>query len=161
MKTLSILLLFCFISCKNEKTIKVYSWKEYNEALKNYRREEILVIDTICQWETTLAEKQIQKDSIVYYSYHYTPEVIEELKILLKPYDVFPKFHVSSCLVAPEGFTEHCYENRMNKEIIERFGENWIDSLERKALKNYVVKNSDNPYMENGIDMRTKFLSKK
>jgi predicted kinase len=161
MKTLAILLLFCLFSCKNDESIKVYSWKEYNEALVKHSREEILVIDTICEWEKKLAEKQIQKDSIVFYSYHYTPEVIEELKILLKPYNIFPKFHVSSCIVAPEGFTEHCYEKRMNEEIIKRFGENWIDSLERKALRNYVIKNPDKPYIENGIDMRTKFLSKK
>jgi hypothetical protein len=161
MKTFAILLLFSLVSCNNEKSIKVYSWKEYNKALERYPKEEILVIDTICQWETKLAEKQIQKDSVVFYSYHYTPEVIEELKILLKPYNIFPKYHVSSCIAAPEGFTEHCYEKRMNKEITKRFGENWIDSLERKALRNYVIKNPGKPYIENGIDIRKKLLSKK
>ena len=152
--------MFCLLSCKNDKSIKVYSWEEYEKAKSKNPKTEIIVVDTICPSETKRAQKDIQKDSLVYYSQGYTPEVTNELKILLRPYHIYPQYRVTSCILPPKGFSDNCYGKAMNKEISKRFGENWIDSLEIEALKAYVIKNPDKPYIENGIDVRTKYLKK-
>jgi hypothetical protein len=49
----------------------------------------------------------------------------------------------------------------MRNELSKRFNKTWIDSMERIALKNYIIKNPTKPYIENGIDLREKYLTLK
>lgn len=146
------------IVVESVEPIKVYSWEEYEKAKSENPRRKLIVVDTICPYETKRAERDILKNRLAYYSRGYTEGVVDELNILTKKYGITAEYRTSSCIQAPEGFTEYCYENLMHKEIKKRYGVKWIDSLERIALKNYVIKHPNEPYNENGVDLRTKFL---
>ncbi len=161
MKKFLIIITIIFFSCKkSDDSIKVYSWKEYIEVESKRSKKKIIVVDTICPYETKRAKKDILKNILVYYCHNSTEGVIKELNILTKKHNIKTVYTTSSCIPAPNGFTENCYEDLMLNEINKRFGENWIDSLKSVALKNYVIKHPNEPYIEDGIDLRTKYLSK-
>ena len=154
-------ILFLLFSCnKSIEPIKVYSWGEYEKAKSENPKRKIIVVDTICPYEIKRAKKDILKNKLVYKCWKYPDGVIEELNLLTGKYNITSIYRPSSCIPAPQGFTERCYENLMNKEIEKRHGEKWIDSLERIAVKNYVIKHPNESYEENGIDLRTKYLNK-
>ena len=48
----------------------------------------------------------------------------------------------------------------MWKEIDEKFGEKFIDSLSEIAKKEFVIENPNVEYMEDGIDLREKYKKK-
>ena len=161
MKNLAFILIFLFFSCKkSDDSIKVYSWKEYIAAENKTPKKKIIVIDTICPFEIQRAKKDIAKNRLVYYCRESTPQAVKELNSITKKYNISSVYTGSSCIPPPEGFTEYCYENIMLAEIEKRHGKNWIDSLRTVALKNYMVKHPNEPYIENGIDLRAKYLNK-
>ena len=167
MRNLSIIILLLLLSCQksnepeSEGQIKVYSWKEYDIAASKKNGQEIIVVDTICPFELKRAESDIKNGKLIYTCYSpITDEVVKELDILLIPFGLRAKSGLHSCIVPPKGFKEYCYEQRMQKEIEKKYSQKWLDSLEKIALKNYVLKNPDQPYMENGIDLRTIYLKK-
>lgn len=168
---LSIILLFLFISCNNanekandiadkSKTANAYSWEEYENIKSKNPNQNINVIDTICPFETKKAKADIANGNLVYYCGNYPEVVVKELEILMLPYHIKAQYTSYSCIPPPKGFTENCYGQLMYDEIEKRYGEKWIDSLERLAVKNYVIKHPNQPYDENGIDLRTKFIKK-
>ena len=169
MKKIAVVILLIIFGCEkstkpitnSHNPVTVYTWDEYEKAKRQNPKRKIIVIDTICPFAINEAQKHIKNDSLVYYSRSYTPEVVEELKILLKPYRVFPEYRSTSCILPPEGFSDNCYGKTMDNEIAKRFGENWIDSMQRVALKNYIIKNPDKPYIEDGIDIRRKILNER
>ena len=161
MRNFVIIVAFILFGCrKSDDSVTVYSWKEYNEAESKTPNKKIIVVDTICPFEIKRAKNDILKNKLVYYCRNSTDGVIEELNLLTKKYNIKAVYTLSSCIAAPKGFTEYCYENLMMKEIEKRHGKNWIDSLRTVALKNYVIKHPNEPYDENGIDLRTKYLNK-
>lgn len=161
MRKFLIIITIIFFSCKkSDESIKVYSWKEYIEAESKTPKKKIIVVDTICPYEIERAKKDIQKNKLVYYSYNYPEEVVNELSILLKPFNITARKATNSCIAPPNGFKENCYQNLMYETIEKKYSRKWIDSIEKVALKNYVIKNPDKPYIENGIDLRTKYLKK-
>jgi hypothetical protein len=48
----------------------------------------------------------------------------------------------------------------MYKEINKRFGKNFIDSLSEVSKKEFVIENPDIEYIEDGVDLRKKYLQK-
>lgn len=160
MKNLLILILLAlFISCNNtNEQATAYSWKEYEKLKAENPNQKIIVIDTICPFETKRAKADILNNHFIYYCGNYPEEVVQELNNLMLPYHIEAKYRSYSCILPPKGFTENCYGQLMNDEVEKRYGEKWIDSLERLAVRNYVVKHPNQPYNENGIDLRTKFI---
>lgn len=155
-----IISLLLIISCrKADDTIKVYTWKEYEKALHKNPKQKIIIDDTICPFERKRALEDIKKGILVYQCYSPIPYfVMPELNILLRSHKITAIKGSSSCIPPPKGFTDNCYENIMWSEIEKRYGQEWIDSIEKLAVKNYVIKHPDVPYDENGIDLRTKYL---
>jgi hypothetical protein len=146
-------------SCnRSVEPVKVYSWAEYENVKLENPDKKIIVVDTICQFETKRAEKDLLKNKLVYCCRNYPERVVAELNLITKKYNIETIHSLSSCIRPPEGFTLYCYEKVMEKEIIKRHGEKWIDSLEKVAVKYYVIKHPNEPYLVDGIDLRTKYL---
>ena len=170
MKDLTILLLLLIFGCakSNENTltpishapVKVYSWKEYEDKTAENPTLKIIIVDTICPFETQRAETDIKKDKLILYSYACISETLDELNLVLKPYNITARVGNKSCIRPPEGFHYFCYEEVMYAEIERRHGQKWIDSMESVAIKNYVIKNPSQPYFEGGKDLREKYIKK-
>ncbi len=161
MRRFSLFSLILLTSCQNNDAVKVYSVEEYYKVKKENPKIEIIVSDTVCEFQINKAKKDIENDSLVFHSYHYTPEVVDELKVLLKPFKIYPIYSNSSSISSVAGFKSQCYQETMRNELSKRFNKTWIDSMERIALKNYIIKNPTKPYIENGIDLREKYLTLK
>ena len=161
MRNFVIIISLLLFGCKkSDDSITVYSWEEYIEAESKTPNKKIIVVDTICPSEIKRAEKDILKNKLVYYCRNSTDGVTKELNSITKKFNITTVYKLSSCIPPPAGFTEYCYESLMIKEIKKRHGKNWIDSLKIVALKSYVIKHPNEPYIENGIDLRTKYLKK-
>ncbi|WP_412464416.1 hypothetical protein [Flavobacterium mekongense] len=161
MRLFSLFTLILLTSCQKNDAVKVYSVEEYYKVKKENPKVEIIISDTVCEFQIKKAKKDIENDSLVFDSYHYTPEVVEELKVLLKPFKIYPRYANSSSISPIAGFKNQCYQETIRNELSSRFNKTWIDSMERVALKNYIIKNPTKPYIENGIDLREKYLTLK
>jgi hypothetical protein len=171
-KNLLFILILLFFSCEKsqKKTvstklnyndpIKIYSWDEYEKIIHKNPKQKIEIIDTICPFETKKAKLDIKKNKLVLYSYQCIEGTLDELNIAIKPYGMIAKEGNKTCTRPPEGFNYFCYEDLMRKEIEDRYGENWIDSIERVAIKNYVIKHPNEPYFEGGKDLRDEYIKK-
>lgn len=56
------------------------------------------------------------------------------------------------------GLEPYFYQEEMWKEVDKRYGENFIDSLVETVKKEYIIEHPNEEYMEDGIDLRTKYL---
>ncbi|QBZ98326.1 hypothetical protein [Flavobacterium sangjuense] len=171
MKNLTIVILIILLGCeKSQKvvtakpdsngSIKIYSWEEYEKVIRKNPKQKIEIIDTICPFEIKKAKLDIKKNKLVLYSYDCIAGTLDELNIVIKPYGMIAKEGKRTCTGPPKGLNYFCYEDVMSKEIEDRYGQNWIDSMERTAIKNYVIKNPSKPYFEAGKDLRDEYIKK-
>ena len=166
MKSLAIVILLFLCCCKEpnkpktNEPLKIYSWEEYEKVKRKNPKQKIEIIDTICPFETKRAKLDVKKNKLVLYSYSCIAGTLDELNLVIKPYGMIAKEGEKTCTRPPEGLNYYCYEDLMRKEIEYRYGENWIDSMETLAIKNYVIKNPDKPYFESGKDLRDKYIKK-
>jgi hypothetical protein len=170
MKNLVIIIILIVLGCekspktvsrapKSDDLIKIYSWDEYEKVKSKNPIQKIEIIDTICPFETKLAKRDIEKNKLTLYTYNCIAGTLDELNLILKPYNIIAKEGNKGCIRPPEGLNYFCYENLMWAEINKRYGEEWREKMEREAIKNYVIKHPDEPYFEDGIDLRKKYLS--
>lgn len=170
MKNFAIIILFLIFGCENstksdlkkpksDPPIIAYNGDDYRTLSNKYPNRQITIVDTVCPFETKQANSDIKKNKLVYHSYTYIGEVLYELTILLKPYNITAKDGMTNCDRPPEGFKYKCYEQIMSAEIERRYGEKLIDSLMRIAIKNYIVKHPNEPFFEDGRDLRKQYLN--
>lgn len=155
---LSLLLLGCKRSNDVTSTlpVTVYSWEAYERA--KAKGQPVIVVDTLCPSETKRAKADIARNRLVYFSPMYSGAVVDEMNRILTPYHMIAKASTGSCLSPPGGFDYGCYERVMYAEVKKRYGQKWIDSIERTAIKNYVLRHPDEPFYENGKDLREVLL---
>ena len=84
----------------------------------------------------------------------------KEMAELLNKHNIEFRDYSHNCWGPPPGFENSCYEKEMWNEINSRLGLKAVDSLWEVALRNFVVKNPNTEYIIDGIDVRTKYLSK-
>ena len=127
-------------------------WRK-NDTVKS------VIIDTACLNQRKRAIKDINNGQLCYYNSfaHYEAPQMEEI---LDKYDIeFEDFYASH-FAPPPGFTRYCYEEVMHREIYNKFGENFIDSLWLIAEKQFVLKYPDSTYIKDGMDIKQKYLTK-
>ena len=180
MKLFKIIFLFFFliISCnlskekqlKNKITDKIFTEQTvgkdtiYNLIIAEniWRKNDTLkavIIDTACLMQRKRAIKDIENGQLCYYNsfIHYeAPQMIE----LLNKYHIEFQDFFAGCFGPPPGFSQYCYEEEMHKEIYNKYGENFIDSLWLIAEKQFVIKYPDSIYIKDGLDIREKYLIK-
>ncbi|SEP58349.1 hypothetical protein [Flavobacterium urocaniciphilum] len=158
------ILLLNFTSCKQKKEFEkydkngnpiVYNEEEYFKIWTKDKNIKVTIIDTFCINQKKRALKDIQKDDLIYFR----PDFLEYniLSNKLKKYGIKTKGFHRSCLRFGE-FEPYCYQDEMYNEICKRFGENFLDSLTQEAKKEFVIKNPKQRYIEDGIDLREKYL---
>ncbi len=161
------LLTFILTSCNRKKELEkfdkkgnliVYSEEVYmNMWIKN-RNLKVTVIDTFCINQKSRAIRDIKNGKLVYFGYH--PREFKKMSKMLSKYGIEIKEHLARC-VRKGGFEPYCYHEEMYKEINRKYGENFIDSIFKIAQKEYVLENPNVEYMEDGIDLREKYILKK
>ena len=142
-KTILILSILILVSCKRKP-------ETYIEKYKNSKSDSLKTIigkistkDTSCLKEIDFAQEKIVEDSLTYYLYSSSPSYgrhIEDLKKLLKPYQIDCKSFLTSCIGHGKG-RSYCYVDFMNETIKSKFEKGFIDSLEAKADRTYLNKN--------------------
>lgn len=115
------------------------------------------VIDTFYINQTARALKDIKNGKLIYFGFH--PRKFEKLTKMISKYGIETKEHLASC-VRMGGFNPYGYEDEMHNEVNRKFGENFIDSLYTIAQKEYVIENPNEDYLEDGKDLRGKYLIK-
>lgn len=163
------LLTFMLNSCnrKNEKeelkkfdkkgNLIVYSEEVYfNMWIKN-RNLKVTVIDTFCINQKSRAIRDIKNGKLVYFGFH--PREFKKMSKMLGKYGIQIKKHLGRC-TRMGGFEPYCYQEEMSKEITRKYGGNFIDSIFKIAQQEYVIENPNVEYMEDGIDLRQKYILK-
>lgn len=161
------------ISCNNKKNVEkkielkkydkngkliVYNVEEYLKLKIKNKKLDVTIIDTFCINQKKRAHNDIKKGRLIYFRPNYL-EFNNISKLLLK-YGIETKECVFGCL-NPGGFKPFCYQEEMHKEIQKKFGTNFIDSITEIAKKEYVLENPNVEYIEDGKDLREKYLNKK
>ncbi|WP_291135178.1 hypothetical protein [Flavobacterium sp. UBA7663] len=142
-------------NCKKPNEVVAYNQIDFLNLQKS--NATVKTIDTACINQTRKANADIQRNRLTYFISD-AESFDSELQELLKRYNIRLKSHSFSDIAAPEGFRNYCYENLMLEEILKRFGENFLDSITKEAVKNYVINNPDKPYIESGRDLRELYL---
>lgn len=135
----------------------VYNQEVYAKMWFKNRNLKVTVIDTFCINQKKRAIQDIKKGKLIYFG----SDILEfkKLTLLLEKYGIQTKDFSRSC-VRLGGFQPYCYQDEMRKEIDKRYGENFIDSLSEVAKKQYIMENPHLKYMEDGKDLREKYLAK-
>jgi hypothetical protein len=167
---IAFLVVFALISCnkkaehetlakfdKNGNPI-VYSEQVYVKMWAKNRNLKVTVIDTFCINQKAKAIDDIKNGKLICFDFH--PREFEKMTKILSAYGIETKEHLGSC-IRMGGFEPYCYQNEMYKEINRKYGENFIDSIFRVAQKEYILENPTVEYIEDGIDLREKYLLQK
>ena len=134
----------------------VYNQEVYTEMWIKNKNLEVTIVDTFCINQKQKAINDIEKGNLIYFRPNYLE--FDEMSTLLRKYGITTKdFHYSCIRLG--GFEPYCYQDEMYNEIIRKFGENFLDSLTEIAKRNFVIKNPNVEYFENGIDLRKKYLN--
>jgi len=141
---------------KNGKLI-VYNIDVYVDMWIKNKNLDVTVIDTFYINQKARALKDIKNGKLIYFGFH--PREFEKLTKMLSKYGIEAKEHLAGC-VRIGGFNPYGYEDEMYDEINKRFGENFIDSLYRIAQKEYITQHPNEEYVEDGEDLRAKYLIK-
>jgi hypothetical protein len=136
----------------------VYNKDEYIKLWLKNKNLKVTVIDTCCISQTEKAKKDIRNGNFLYYTL--VNKEFCELEKLLKKYNIKLKKGADCGGSQLGGFNSFCYQEEMSKKIFEKYGSKLFDSLEEVAQKNYVLKNPTIEYIEDGIDVRAKYLKK-
>jgi hypothetical protein len=136
----------------------VYSEQVYMHMWTKDRNLKVTVIDTFCINQKAKAIEDIKKGKLIYFGFH--PSEFEKMTKILSGYGIETKEHLARD-IRMGGFEPYCYQNEMYKEINRKYGENFIDSIFRVAQKEYILENPTVEYIEDGKDLRDKYLSKK
>jgi hypothetical protein len=142
---------------ENGKLI-VYSEEEYAKMWTKNRKLSVIVIDTFCINQKYRAIKDIKNGKLIYFGFH--PREFKKLTKMLSKYGIETKEYLGSCIRVGV-FEPDCYQKEMWNEIDKRYGENFVDSLFKIAQKEYILENPNLEYMEDGIDLREKYLKNK
>jgi len=161
---------FTFLSCNQNKDSEkkpplkkydengrliVYSEEVYGKMWSENKNLDVTVIDTFYINQKARAIRDIKNGKLIYFGFH--PREFEKLTKMLSKYGIETKEHLASC-VRMGGFNPYGYEDEMYHEINRRFGENFIDSLYRIVQKEYITEHPNEEYVEDGIDLRKKYL---
>ncbi|MBF4517771.1 hypothetical protein IRZ71_15510 [Flavobacterium sp. ANB] len=170
MKKVFILLFLCFqfYSCQNKKAelkkfdangkLIVYSEEVYANMWMKNRNLDVTVIDTFCINQKARALSDIKNGKLIYFGYA-IDGIFKKLSKKLSKYGIETKEHLSGC-TRMGSFEPYCYQIEMWKEIDRKYGENFIDSLSEEAKKEFIIENPNVKYMEDGKDLREKYLPK-
>lgn len=142
---------------ENGKLI-VYNVEEYSKMWLKNKKLNVTVIDTFCKNQKKRAQQDIKNGKLIYFRPNYLE--FHKMSALFKKYDIETKEFNFSC-IRMGGFQPYCYQDEMHKEIQRKFGNNFIDSLTEIAKKEYVIENPNVEYMQDGKDLREKYLNKK
>lgn len=125
------------------KQIIAYDLNEYVALIEQYSDAEIVVIDTVCINAEQRAIIDAQQDNYTYHDFlgfwsyqHGT----DEIPPLLNEFNIASKEVLVSCNHFSDRFEDHCYEEKMNELIEEKFGNCFLDSIKLEAEKIYVLK---------------------
>lgn len=156
---LSLILTSCKREIELEKYDKkgkliVYSEDVYAMMWTKNRKLNVTVIDTFCTNQKIRALEDIKKGKLIYFA----PSSLEfeKLKTLLNNYGIETRKNYSGC-VRLGAFEPYCYENEMWNEIEKRYGRKFIDSLSEIAIKEFVIENPNQPWSNDGVDLRKKY----
>jgi len=164
------LVVFSLSSCSNKTETEtlakfdkngnpiVYNEQVYMKMWVKDRNLKVTVIDTFCSNQKAKAINDIKKGKLIYFGFH--PREFKKMSEILSDYGIETKEHLGRD-VRMGGFEPFCYQHEMYKEINRKYGENFIDSIYRVAQKEYVLENPTVEYMEDGKDLREKYLSEK
>lgn len=165
MKALLILTLVLFLnSCHKKENLEkfdengnliVYNEQVYAEMWTKNRNLKVTVIDTFCINEKARAIRDIKSGKLVYFGDNSLG--FSKLSQKLKLYGIESKVFVGRG-VRLGGFEPYCYKSEMYQEINRKFGKKFIDSLSEASKKEFVLENPHIEYIENGIDLRKKYL---
>jgi hypothetical protein len=163
------LLTFILNSCNRKKEVEelkkfdkkgnliVYNEEVYfNMWIKN-RNLKVTIIDTFCINQKSRAIRDIKNGKLIYFGFH--PREFEKMSKMLSKYGIQIKEHLQRC-TRMGTFEPYCYQEEMGKEITRKYGGNFIDSIFKIAQKEYVIENPNVEYMEDGIDLRQKYILK-
>lgn len=142
---------------ENGKLI-VYSEEKYAKMWTKNRNLNVTVIDTFCINQKSKAVEDIKNGKLIYFGLH--PKEFKRMTEILTKYGIETK-ELTRRDVGMPGFEPYCYQNLMYNEIDRKYGENFIDSIFKVAQKEYVLANPNVEYMEDGIDLREKYLKNK
>ena len=158
---------FILASCKQEFELEkydkngnpiVYNQDVYTKMWTKNKKLKVTIIDTFCINQVKKAKKDIKKGKLIYFRPNYLE--FNKLSVLLLKYGIETKDFNFSC-IRIGGFQPYCYQEEMHKEIQRKFGKKFIDSLTEIAKKEYIIENPNVEYIENGVDLRKKFLEEK
>lgn len=150
-----------FTSCirkKEEDKIKtVYNLNKYMELYAKGKDsiKNIKTLDTFCINQTKRAKIDIKNNKLIYFMSEAECEFVG-MKKHLKKLNIDVKNYDHYCVIMG-GFRRNCYEIQMWKEIDNRLGEKFIDSLKIIAEKEFIIDNPDSLYIKDGIDIRNKY----
>lgn len=133
----------------------VYSEEVYALMWTKNRNLKVTVIDTFCINQKKRAIEDIRKGKLVYYGFH--PYEFKKMAKILKDYGIETKEFLGRD-IRMGGFEPYCYENEMGKEINKKYGKHFIDTIFRVAQKEYILEHPNEQYLEDGIDLRKKYL---
>ena len=143
------------MSCNRTREITVYDQIDFLNVQKSY--DKLTVIDTVCINGRKRAKLEIKNNQLTY-SISSSDAYGTELSELLKKHNINLKRRGFTDIAPPEGFENYCYENLMLEEIINKFGNKFLDSITSVAEKNYVLKNPNEPYIKDGRDLRNIYI---
>jgi len=160
--------IFILISCNQRKKnelkkydengkLMIYNEEQYFKLVKG-KNVSFTIVDTFCTNQKSRAIKDIKRGKLIYFGFH--PREFKKMSTMLKKYGIEMKEQLKSDLIFG-GFRPYCYEEKMYDEICRKYGNRFIDSIFKVAQKEYVIENPDVEYMEDGIDLREKYLNKK
>lgn len=159
---------FTLISCNQKVESKRYDEKGkliiYNEeeyfklVMLKGKKISFTIVDTFCTNQRARAVKDIKNGKLVFYGFY--PREYKKMSKILSKYGIEMKEQSQSDLTFG-GFRPYCYEDKMYEEICSKYGNRFIDSIFKVAQKEYVIENPEDEYIEDGIDLRKKYLNKK
>lgn len=167
------LLIFLIISCNQQnkeskvKEVKnydekgkliVYSENVYCDLWSKNKNLDVTVIDTFCINQKARAIRDIKNGKLIYFDFH--PQELDKMAKILCNYGIETQEQLRRD-VKIGGFEPYCYEYEMHREISRKYGAKFIDSIFRVAQKEYILENPNEAYIEDGIDLRGKYLKKK
>jgi hypothetical protein len=139
---------------KNGKLI-VYNEGVYAEMWTKNNNLDVTVIDTLCISQKAKALNDIKNGKLIYFGL--IPEKFKSKVIkILSEHGIETKEYFGRC-VRMKGFEPYCYQNEMYKAILKKYGDNFIELTFENAKKQFVKDNPNIEYLENGIDLRSKF----
>ncbi|WP_298396695.1 hypothetical protein [Flavobacterium sp.] len=160
---------FLFFSCEEKLksqfpkfdsngTRIVYNEEEYSNLLTKNNNIKVITVDTFCENSIKRVKSDIKKGKLVFFNSN-NLILTRQISDILKKYGIETRTYARSC-IRLNGFNPYCYQDLMNEEVVKKYGPKFIDSITELAKRNYVVENPDKVLMENGKDLREKYLNK-